>query len=88
MIKASVLLTLGKDAQDLIQAWTDPEKTKGFFAEAEDLATSLWNCQQQYPEIKANWKEFMGWLLTGAQMETMREYFGDWVEWDLPIFVE
>jgi len=89
MIPASVLLQLGKEAQDLIQAWADPEKTKGFFAEANDLASNLWNASQNWPEIKEHWKEFFAWISQGMTLETMREYMsGDWVEWDLPIFNE
>lgn len=86
-MNATTLLEIGKDAQDLIQAWADPEKTKGWIAEATDLGTSLWNVQAQFPEIADHWKEFMAWIALGAQMETMKEYFtGDWVVWDLPFF--
>lgn len=88
-MKASLLLTLGKEAQDVIQAWISPEMTKGKLAEAQDLGVNLWNLQEKYPEIAGHIKEFLAWTATGAQLETMREYFcGDWVEWDLPLFVE
>ena len=87
-ISAKVLLTLGKESQDLIQAWADPEKTKGFFAESQDLALGLWNVQEKFPTLKLHWKEFMGWIATGAQLESMKEYFSDFVEWDIDLFNE
>lgn len=89
MIKASYLLQLGKEVQDVIQAWVDPEMTKGKLAEAQDLAPHLWNLGEQFPEIKTHLKEFMLWVAAGAQLETMKEYFaGDFVEWDLEVFGE
>ena len=89
MIKATQLLTLGKEAQDLIQAWIDPTKTKGWISEATDLGTNLWNLQETFPEIADHWKEFIQWALAGMALETLREYSSaGWVEWDLPIFLD
>lgn len=86
-MKATTLLRIGKDAQDVIQAWVDPEMTKGKIAETQELGVTLWNLQDKFPEIKGHIKEVLVWAVTGAQLETMREYFtGDWVEWDLPFF--
>ena len=86
-MSAKELLTLGKESQDLIQAWADPEKTKGFFSESQDLALGLWNAQEKFPALKLHWKEFMAWIAAGAMLESMREYFGDWVDWDVDLFV-
>jgi len=89
MVKASVLLRLGKEAQDVIQSWIDPEMTKGKMAEVEDLAPNLWNLADDYPEIKEHVREFMSFVFSGAGLESLREYAAkDWVEWDLPIFNE
>jgi len=82
-MKATELLKLGKEAQDVIQAWTDPEMTKGKFTEAQELGVNLWNLQEKFPEIKSHMKEFLAWVGTGVQLETMREYMTDWVEWDI-----
>ncbi len=88
-MKATELLQLGKEVQDVIQAWVDPEMTKGKMAEAQELGVNLWNLQAKFPEVKEHMKEFLVWTATGAQLETMREYFtGDWVEWDLDLFTE
>jgi len=88
-VKASELLGIGKEAQDLIQAWTDPEMTKGKIAEAQDLGAKLWNLQAKFPEIQGHLREFLSWVAAGAGLESLREYgSGDWVEWDLPLFVE
>ena len=84
-MKATELLKLGKEAQDVIQAWTDPEKTKGKIAEMQDLGTNLWNLQARFPEIKDHMKDFLLWVFTGMQLETMREYMSEWVEWDIPL---
>ena len=89
MIKASELLQVGKEAQDVIQAWVDPEMTKGRMAEAEDLAPTLWNLAGDYPEIKTHMWQFFSFVSAGGGLESLREYAtGDWVEWDLPIFNE
>lgn len=89
-MKATTILALGKEAQDVIQAWIDPAMTKGKLAEAQDLGVNLWNLQDKYPEIKGHLKEFIAWTVTGAQLETMKEYFtaDGWIEWDLNLFVE
>lgn len=87
-MKASELLELGKDAQDVIQAWVDPAMTKGKMAEMSELGGKLWNVQERWPEIKDHWKDFMGWVAAGAGLESLREYAGEWVEWDLPLFLE
>jgi len=85
-MKASLLLKLGKEFQDVIQAWTDPEMTKGKLAETQDVGVALWNLQERYPEIKAHMKEFIMLVATGAQLETMKEYASEWVEWDIEPF--
>jgi len=88
-MKVSELLKLGKDAQDVVQAWIDPEMTKGKISEAQDLGIGLWNCKDKYPEIEGHMRDFILWIAAGAQLESMREYLGgDWLEWDLPLFVE
>ena len=85
-IKASTLLVLGKEAQDVIQAWVDPDMTKGKIAEMNDLAPQLWNLSAKFPAIGKNIKEFFAWIAQGISLETMREYFSDdLVEWDLEL---
>ena len=88
-IPASELLTLGKEAQDVVQAWVNPEMTKGKIAEAQDLGVNLWNCQEHFPGISGHLREFFAWVAMGASLESMREYLtGEWVEWDLPLFID
>jgi hypothetical protein len=82
-MKATILLKLGKEAQDVIQAWIDPEMTKGKIVEMKELGGTLWNLQAKFPEIKDHMKDFLAWVGTGVQLETMREYMTGWVEWDI-----
>lgn len=87
-IPASTILQAGKEVQDLIQCAMDPDKTEGYFAEAQDLWPILWNMKDKFPVISDHVLEFLAFVQAGAELESLKEYCGDWIEWDVDIFTE
>ena len=63
----------GKEVQDIIQAFVDPEMTKGKLTEISEAATTLWNLQGQFSTTPV--KTIVMRILIGMLDETVEEYF-------------
>lgn len=90
-IPASEMLKLGKESQDLIQAFFDPEFTEGKLSEAMQLGKYGWNIGAKYPQLrdKRNILKVLLWVSAGGGLESLREYCSydadgmPMIEWDL-----
>ena len=81
--KLSEALRVGKEFQDVPQAFVDPEKTKGKLTELQEAAGAAMGLVDDLEAIKAAPLAFGIATGAGAALESLREYAGDTIEFDI-----
>ena len=82
-IKLSKLLRTGKHLQDIPQSIIDPEKTQNKFVELQEAGSALVGHAGDLDELKANRLGVVMATSAGSALETLREYAGLGIEFDL-----
>ena len=81
--KLSEALRVGKEFQDVPQAFTDPERTQGKLTELREAIGAGAGLSDDIEAIRENPLAFGVATGAGAALESLREYAGDTIEFDI-----
>jgi len=82
-LKISEALRVGKEVSDVPQSFVDPSKTASKFQEAREAGSAAAGLMDDIEAIQANPVAFGIATAIGAQIETLREYAGATIDFDL-----